>query len=338
MGSYNQIKADLKGTSLTWLVTGAAGFIGSNLVEELLKLDQKVIGLDNYSTGLESNLDKVRAEVLEQQWKKFNFLEGDICDEIFCKNAFKDVDHVLHQAALGSVPRSIKNPLDSSTTNINGFLNILNISKNTDVKSFTFASSSSVYGDHPILPKSEDNVGKPLSTYALTKAVNEDFSSVFALNYGFKSIGLRYFNVFGKRQNPDGDYAAVIPKWISSMLSDNNIQIFGDGTTSRDFCYIDNVVQINILAALAKQEAKNNIYNVAFGENTSLLELFLMLKKELRKYSIEYKLDPEYSGFREGDVRHSLADISKARKLLGYEPAYNIEQGLAKTLESYLRS
>ena len=337
MNSFEHIKEELRSHSLTWLITGASGFIGSNLLEELLKLNQKVIGLDNFSTGSNLNLEKVQESVLEIQWKNFTFIEGDLCDLNLCKDACNNVDHILHQAALGSVPRSIVNPIDSNRANVTGFLNILDTAMRKEIKSFTYASSSSVYGDHPDLPKVESKTGNPLSPYALTKAINESFSSIFFGNYGYPSIGLRYFNVFGRRQDPDGDYAAVMPRWISSMIANKKIQIFGDGSSSRDFCFIDNVVQANIISALSSQKAKNQVYNVAFGEKTALIDLFKLIQQHLKVHGVEYSQQPEYLEFREGDIKHSLADISKAKSLLGYNPQYNIHEGISKTVEYYLK-
>ncbi|MDB2582751.1 SDR family oxidoreductase [Gammaproteobacteria bacterium] len=315
-----------------WLITGVAGFIGSNLLEYLLKNNQIVIGLDNFATGHNHNLEEVKSEVTADEWKNFNFIEGDICSFETCINATKDIDYVLHQAALGSVPRSIKNPMATNNSNIVGFLNMLQASKNSDVKSFTYAASSSTYGDHKALPKLENNIGNPLSPYAVTKYVNELYAEVFARVYGFNSIGLRYFNVFGKRQDPNGAYAAVIPKWILSMLNNDKITIFGDGTTTRDFCFIENVIQANILAALAKDSVKNNIFNIAVGDRTSLNQLFLSIKDNLSKCDINYESNPIYAEFRPGDVRDSQANISKAIKHLDYSADFNISNGLSKTI------
>ena len=264
----------LQGDKNKWLITGVAGFIGSNILEFLLKNNQIVVGLDNFATGHSSNLDEVKSEVSSSEWNNFSFINGDICSFETCLEASKDIDYVLHQAALGSVPRSINDPVATNNANVGGFLNILQASKDNNVKSFTYAASSSTYGDHEALPKLEDNIGNPLSPYAVTKYVNELYAEVFSRVYGFKSIGLRYFNVFGKRQDPNGAYAAVIPKWILSMLSNNDIIIYGDGKTTRDFCFIENVIQANILAALAKDSVKNNIFNVAVGDRTSLNQLF----------------------------------------------------------------
>ena len=340
MTRYEKVKTQLKTEPKVWLVTGVAGFIGSNLLETLLLLDQEVVGLDNFSTGYQHNLDQVKKLVSRPQWEKFKFIEGDICDYTTCMNALtlrdQSVDYVLHQAALGSVPRSINDPIATNLANISGFLNMLTASKEADVLSFTFAASSSTYGDHPALPKVEANIGKPLSPYAVTKYVNELYASVFASTYGFNSIGLRYFNVFGKRQNPDGDYAAVIPKWTAAMINNEELFINGDGQTSRDFCFIENTIQMNLLSATAPDEAKNQVYNVAVGDRTTLNELFKAIKASLIKNGVGVTLKPSYREFRAGDVRHSQADISKAKKLLGYEPEYRIYEGIHKSMPSYV--
>ena len=319
-----------------WVITGVAGFIGSNLLEFLLKLDQKVVGLDNFSTGHQSNLNEVKILVSEKQWSRFKFVEGNIKDYDLCKEITFNSDYVLHQAALGSVPRSIKDPLETNSVNISGFLNILKASMEANVKNFVYAASSSTYGDSEQLPKKEDIIGNPLSPYAITKYVNELYSQIFAKSYGFKSIGLRYFNVFGRRQDPNGAYAAVIPKWVASMISGESVTINGDGTTSRDFCYVENVVQMNILAALADESLKNNIYNVAVGDRTSLNELFNYLKKSLKANGFSYNKKPIYASFRSGDVMHSQADISKARELLKYNPQYKVEEGLSHAIGWYI--
>lgn len=335
MKRYEEVKKEIIGEPRTWLVTGVAGFIGSNLLEALLKLNQKVIGLDNFATGFRSNLDEVRSLVTERQWKNFHFIEGDICDYEACKVAINEVDHVLHQAALGSVPRSIVDPIASNSANIAGFLNILHAAKEQGVESFTYAASSSTYGDHPALPKVEDHIGSPLSPYAVTKYVNELYAGVYARTYGFKTIGLRYFNVFGKRQDPNGAYAAVIPKWAAAMLNGKDVCINGDGETSRDFCFIENIVQINILAATAQDEARNNIYNVAVGDRTSLNTLYASIKESLESAGVEVTSARIYQDFRDGDVRHSQADISKAVRLLGYNPTISVSQGIEQTMSWY---
>ena len=336
MSSSKLIKTALTKKKSLWLITGVSGFIGSNLLEALLELDQEIIGIDNLSTGNLDNLSQVKAKISERQWKRFKFVEGDICNIDLCREISNGVDYVLHQAALGSVPRSIKDPIATNESNITGFLNVLTASHESNVKSFTYAASSSTYGDHPDLPKVEERIGKPLSPYAVSKYVNELYAEVFARVHNFRSIGLRYFNVFGRRQDPKGPYSAVIPKWITAMLQGEQIFINGDGETSRDFCYIDNVVQANILAALAKDEAKDQIYNVAVGERTSLNELFQIIKQTLASINIEYLIDPVYGEFREGDIKHSLADISKAQNLIGYSPKFSIQKGMKEAIPWYV--
>ncbi|OLQ89979.1 Vi polysaccharide biosynthesis protein VipB/TviC [Vibrio ponticus] len=335
MSKFEQIQQDLLQQPKVWLVTGVAGFIGSNLLEKLLKLNQTVVGLDNFATGHQHNLDEVKNLVTETQWDKFRFIEGDIRDYATCETAVKGVDYVLHQAALGSVPRSIADPVTSNAANITGFLNMLQASKEEGVASFTYAASSSTYGDHPALPKVEENIGKPLSPYAVTKYVNEVYASVYARTYGFKATGLRYFNVFGRRQDPNGAYAAVIPKWTSAMINNEDVFINGDGETSRDFCYIENVVQMNVLAATGSEEALGEVYNCAVGDRTTLNTLFNALKNELSNNSVSYSSEPAYREFRAGDVRHSQADISKAKSKLGYEPKYDISAGIAESMPWY---
>lgn len=329
MSKYEQIKTQLLEFPKTWLVTGVAGFIGSNLLETLLKLNQTVVGLDNFATGHRHNLDEVQGLVTETQWSNFSFIEGDIRNYSDCEQAMIGVDYVLHQAALGSVPRSIADPLTTNAANITGFINMLQAAKEADVSSFTYAASSSTYGDHPALPKIEAIIGNPLSPYAVTKYVNEIYAGVFARSYNFESIGLRYFNVFGKRQDPNGAYAAVIPKWTAAMLDDLDIFINGDGLTSRDFCYIDNVVQMNILAATSSKEAKNEVYNVALGDRTSLIELFNSIKNILNTNGAIYNKQPIYRDFRDGDVMHSQANISKAVTMLGYQPTHKFIDGIS---------
>ncbi|ART81788.1 LPS biosynthesis protein WbpP [Oceanisphaera profunda] len=348
---YEQVKAELQATPKTWLITGVAGFIGSNLLEHLLKLNQTVVGLDNFATGHQHNLDEVQSLVSPQQWQRFHFVEGDIRNLEDCQRAMvfpnpsspiphlpKKVDYVLHQAALGSVPRSIADPITTNAANITGFLNMLVAARDAEVKSFTYAASSSTYGDHPGLPKVEDTIGKPLSPYAVTKYVNELYADVFAKTYGFNCIGLRYFNVFGKRQDPNGAYAAVIPKWTAAMIDDEDLFINGDGETSRDFCYIENTVQMNILAATVTDEAKNEVYNVAVGDRTSLNTLFDALKTALADNSVTYIKTPVYRDFRAGDVRHSQADISKAMNKLGYAPSHRIYEGISQAMPWYVQS
>lgn len=319
-----------------WLVTGVAGFIGSNLLETLLKLNQQVVGLDNFATGHQRNLDEVQQLVTPKQWANFNFIQGDIRQLADCQQAVAGVDYVLHQAALGSVPRSLNDPITSNDTNVSGFLNMLVAARDAKVSSFTYAASSSTYGDHPALPKVEENIGRPLSPYAVTKYVNELYADVFARSYGFACIGLRYFNVFGKRQDPDGAYAAVIPKWTASLLKNETVYINGDGETSRDFCYIANTVQMNILAATAPDAAKNQVYNVAVGDRTTLNQLFTAITSALQSHGKAVATTATYRDFRSGDVRHSQADVSKAERLLGYQPQYRIHQGIAEAMPWYI--
>lgn len=336
MKKLEALKLLLQKEPKTWLITGVAGFIGSNLLETLLDLNQKVIGLDNFSTGHVHNLREVEALVGQEHWKNFHFFEGDIRNLNDCHAACSGVDHVLHQAALGSVPRSIKNPIATNEVNVSGFLNILIAAKDSRVRSFTYAASSSTYGDHPGLPKIEENIGAPLSPYAVTKYVNELYAGIFARCYGFKTVGLRYFNVYGKRQDPAGDYAAVIPKWISSIINRETVFINGDGETSRDFCHIDNVIQANLLAAYADERALDKIYNIAIGESTSLNQLFDQLIKNLNGAAVDKEQRPVYREFRDGDVKHSLANTDRARNLLGFEPTCRTSEGLKATVDWYL--
>ena len=324
----------LAGKQLTWLVTGAAGFIGSNLVEALLKAGQQVVGLDNFATGHQRNLDQ--ASALAEGRGMLRMIEGDIRDRAACASAVIGVDVVLHQAALGSVPRSIADPLTSHDVNVTGFLNMLDAARTAGVTRFVYAASSSTYGDEPDLPKREERIGNPLSPYAVTKLADELYAAVYARNYGFKAIGLRYFNVFGPRQDPDGPYAAVIPKWVAAMIGGDPVTINGDGETSRDFCYVANAVQANILAALASDEAQGEVYNVAVGDRTTLGELFGFIRDGLRDHQIHYDQDAIMADFRVGDVRHSQADIGKARRLLGYDPAYSVARGLGEALPWYI--
>jgi UDP-N-acetylglucosamine 4-epimerase len=340
VNKYQKVKEELIKNPRKWLVTGIAGFIGSNLLETLLKLDQTVVGLDNFATGHQKNLSEVQGLVTAGQWARFTFIEGTISDLETCRKSCGDIDYVLHQAALGSVPRSIEDPLLTNENNVSGFLNMLVAARDAKVKRFVYAASSSTYGDHPALPKVEDTIGSPLSPYAVTKLVNELYSDVFARTYGFKVIGLRYFNIFGRRQDPNGAYAAVIPKWFAGLISNEPIYINGDGTTSRDFCYIDNCVQANILAATAVDEkAVNQVYNVAFGERTSLNELFNFIKDRVSDTDPQIKeAEPVYRDFRAGDVLHSLADISKARDLIGYDPEFSVGAGLDMASDWYLKN
>lgn len=339
MSQYQTVCEQLKQNPKTWLVTGVAGFIGSNLLETLLKLNQKVVGLDNFATGHQHNLDEVQSLVKPEQWANFKFYEGDIRNLEDCQKACTGVDYVLHQAALGSVPRSIADPITTNAANITGFLNMLVAARDAKVSSFTYAASSSTYGDHPALPKVEENIGNPLSPYAVTKYVNELYADVFARTYGFKAIGLRYFNVFGKRQDPNGAYAAVIPKWTAAMIAGDDVFINGDGETSRDFCFIENTVQANILAATTQNdEAKNQVYNVAVGDRTTLNDLFNAIKATLNEHGVTYTKEPVYREFRAGDVRHSQASINKIQSLLGYEPTRKINQGIELAMGWYVNT
>ena len=335
---YEVVKKTILSEPKTWLITGVAGFIGSNLLETLLLLNQKVVGLDNFATGFKHNLDEVQGLVSNEQWQRFDFIEGDIRKLADCEQACAGVDYVLHQAALGSVPRSIADPIKTNSANIDGFLNMLVAARDAKVTSFTYAASSSTYGDHPALPKVEANIGNPLSPYAVTKYVNELYADVFARSYGFETIGLRYFNIFGKRQTPDGAYAAVIPKWTAAMIKSDEVFINGDGDTSRDFNFVENAVQANILAATADDSAKNQVYNVAVGGRTTLNTLFTALKENLAVNGVNYTQEAVYRDFREGDVRHSQADISKIQNALGYAPEFDIIQGIKKAMPWYVKS
>ncbi len=339
MNHYAEVLSQLQKKPERWLITGVSGFIGSNLLELLLTNNQTVVGLDNFSTGYLHNLEQVQASVTAKQWHNFKFIEGDIRYLQTCREVCQSTTYVLHQAALGSVPRSIADPINTHENNISGFLNILVAAKDAGVKRLVYAASSSTYGDHPDLPKVEDKIGSPLSPYAVTKLVNELYAQVFANNYGFKSIGLRYFNVFGQRQDPSGAYAAVIPKWVAAMVTGTPVVINGDGENSRDFCYIDNALQANILAATAPEVAANQVYNVAVGERTSLNQLFELIRTGLeRQYPHLTNLNAIHREFRAGDIRHSQADISKAKNLLGYVPSYTINEGLDKALQWYAKN
>ena len=338
MSAFDALKTQLQSAPQTWLVTGVAGFIGSNLAEALLQLDQRVVGLDNFATGHQRNLDQVQASVGAERWARFSFTRGDIRDIDTCQTACKGIDYVLHQAALGSVPRSLEDPLTTHAANNTGFINMLVAARDAQVKRFVYAASSSTYGDHPGLPKVEDVIGKPLSPYAVTKLVNELYADVFGRCYGMQSIGLRYFNIFGRRQDPDGAYAAVVPKWVSSMVHNQPVYINGDGETSRDFCYIDNVIQANLLAATSSHaEAANQVYNVAVGDRTTLNQLYEAIRANLApRFPHLVDAKPVYRDFRAGDVRHSLADIAKAQTRLGYAPTHRIGEGLAEAMDWYV--
>jgi len=338
MTAYTQLQTRLQAEPHTWLITGVAGFIGSNLLETLLKLNQRVVGLDNFATGHQRNLDEVQTLVTPEQWANFSFINGDICNLADCQKAVTGVDYVLHQAALGSVPRSVADPITTNATNISGFLNMLVAARDAKVKRFVYAASSSTYGDHPALPKVEDTIGKPLSPYAVTKYVNELYADVFSKTYGLQSIGLRYFNVFGPRQDPNGAYAAVIPKWISSMIQNEPVCINGDGETSRDFCFVKNAVQANLLAATVQTtEAINQVYNVAVGDRTTLNELYAQLKTNLLPLYPHLKsAKPVPRDFRAGDVRHSMAAVSKAATRLGYQPTHRLDEGLNVAMDWYV--
>jgi UDP-N-acetylglucosamine 4-epimerase len=334
MTACGRLNEELRRTPRKWLVTGAAGFIGSNLLETLLKLDQRVVSLDNFATGRRSNLEDVTRLVAPEQWARHEFVEGDIRNLEDCRRVCEGVDVVLHHAALGSVPRSLVDPIATNAANVTGFVNMLVAARDAKVKRFVYAASSSTYGDHPGLPKVEDVIGRPLSPYAVTKLVNEIYADVFGRCYGLPSIGLRYFNVFGPRQDPNGAYAAVIPRWIAALIKGDTVIVNGDGETSRDFCYVDNAVQANLLAALAEEPAAiNQVYNVAVGDQTTLNKLY----SETRKLLIDAvpkaaSAKVEHRDFRPGDVRHSQADISKTRRLLGYEPTHRFGEGLKATV------
>jgi UDP-N-acetylglucosamine 4-epimerase len=329
-----EVEDALRGSPRTWLVTGAAGFIGSNLVERLLELGQRVVGLDNFATGKEENLQDLEGD---GGAGRFRFVQGDICDREACLAALEGVDVVLHQAALGSVPRSIADPLATHRANVDGFLTLLLAAREVGVGRFVYAASSSTYGDHPGLPKVEDQIGRPLSPYAVTKYVGELYAGVFHRVYGMETIGLRYFNVFGRRQDPEGPYAAVIPRWVGNLLNGRPCRINGDGENSRDFCYIDNVLQANLLAAtVADPRALGRVYNVAYGERTTLNELFALIRDAVARHRPEAAgAEPEYGPPAPGDVRHSLADLTRARADLGYAPAEDVRAGLRAAVDCY---
>lgn len=336
--TYDALKGRLRAEPKTWLVTGAAGFIGSHLVEHLLRLDQRVIGLDNLATGKRENLAEVLALVTPEQASRFRFDEGDIRDPAACQRACAGVDLVLHQAALGSVPRSIKDPIQSHDVNVTGFLRVLDAARGAGIRRVVYASSSSVYGDHPALPKVEEVIGRQLSPYAVTKYADELYAGVFARCYGLELIGLRYFNVFGPRQDPNGPYAAVIPLWFAGLRDGTEVAINGDGETSRDFCYIDNVVQVNLLAATTREAgALGQVFNVACGERTTLKQVFELIRERVAAAKpAARERNPIYRDFRPGDVRHSLADMGKTTRLIGYEQTHSIREGLDQASGWYL--
>ena len=336
--AYHAAQASLAQQRRHWLITGVAGFVGSNLLETLLRHGQQVTGLDNFMTGYRENLDQVRALVPASAWNRFRFIEGDIRCLATCKNVCQGVDIVLHQAALGSVGRSIEDPILTSDINMIGFLNVLVAARDAGVKRLVYAASSATYGDHPDLPKVEERIGRPLSPYALTKHVNEVYADMFARCYQTESIGLRYFNIFGPRQDPDGPYAAVIPQWFSAMINNVQLNINGDGDSSRDFCFVANAVQANVLAGLCTDPAAvNQVYNVAVNARTSLNELYALMRGMLEeRYPHLASYQPHYTDFRMGDVRHSQADISKAARLLGYQPSHRLEDGLRDSLDWYM--
>lgn len=340
MNEYKKIQKSLLDDPKVWLVTGVAGFIGSNLAEKLLKLNQKVIGLDNFSTGYRHNLQDIKDNVSNEQWERFVFIEGDISNYNTCEQASKNTDIILHQAALGSVPRSIENPINSNLSNVTGFLNLLTAAKNNNIKRFVYASSSSVYGDSPLLPKIEPTTGNLLSPYAVTKYTNELYAGVFHKCYDMETIGLRYFNVFGKRQNPEGAYAAVIPKWIASLLKNEPVYINGDGESSRDFTYIENVIQVNILAGMTTEtSAFGEVFNAAVGGRLTLNNLYHSINTRLKKNLPEFtEKEAIYRDFRQGDIRHSNANIDKIQNSLKYLPTHNIDDGLDECIAWYINN
>jgi UDP-N-acetylglucosamine 4-epimerase len=340
MTAFDEVRAELRDRPRRWVVTGAAGFIGSNLVESLLRLDQDVVGLDNFSLGKKANLEEIRGLVSEKQWRRFTFVEGDVRDPEACRRACEGAALVLHEAALGSVPRSLERPFDYHDSNVTGHVQMLLAARAAGIRRFVYASSSSVYGDHPALPKREAEIGRSLSPYAATKRIDEIYSEVMARAYGMETVGLRYFNVFGPRQDPEGAYAAVIPKWIASLLAGQTVYINGTGETSRDFCYVANVVQVNLLAALTSDEAAvNEVYNVAVNRRTTLEELFVLLRDRLAKDDERLRaVEPVHREFRAGDVLHSQADVSKAERLLGYRPTHTIGEGLDEALSWYKKN
>lgn len=336
MDRYTQARASLTRAPKTWLVTGVAGFIGSHLLEELLGLGQAVRGVDDFSTGRRSNLDAVAQSVGPEAWERFSLIEESVADRPAMEAACRGIDYVLHQAALGSVPRSIADPVRSHVANVDGFVCVLTAAKDAGVERFVYASSSSVYGDHPDLPKFEGQIGEPLSPYAATKRIDEVYAAVYQRTYGIETTGLRYFNVFGPRQDPNGPYAAVIPRWVASLLDGERPSINGDGETSRDFCPVANVVQANLLSATTPGDVAR-VFNVALGDRTNLNELFKAIREGLLERGCDVGgIEPEYGPFREGDVRHSLAALDSIRFGLGYEPRVDFSEGMARTLDAGL--
>ena len=335
--AYETLKERLCEEPRVWLVTGVAGFVGSGLLETLLGLDQRVVGLDNFATGSRRNLEEVRGLVTDEQWRRLSLIEGDVRDPKDCRRACEGVDHVLHQAALGSVPHSVDDPALANDNNVTGTLNMLVAARDAGVGRLVYASSSAVYGDDEAPVKAEGRIGSLLSPYAVTKYVDELYGEIFARTYGTGTVGLRYFNIFGRRQDPDGAYAAVIPRWFSSLLRGEEVHIYGDGETSRDFCYVEDVAQANILAACVEEEtALNQVYNVGLSKSTTLNELFALIRDEVAKVRPEAaRTEPTYGDFRVGDVRHSMADVGKAKGLLGFEPAYTVGDGLAEAAAWY---
>jgi len=336
--SYEEMLGRLRAQRRCWLVTGAAGFIGSHLAQTLLKLDQQVVGLDNFATGKRENLVSLAQDLTKAQQASFRFIEGDIRSLEDCREACAGAELVLHEAALGSVPRSIDDPIASNAANVTGFLNMLVAARDANVSRMVYASSSATYGDHPALPKVEAVIGRPASPYGLTKYVNELYADVFARCYGFNTIGLRYFNVFGPRQDPNGEYAAVISAWIGALVRNQTAYVNGDGKAARDFCYVENVVQANLLAATAADPAAlNQAYNVAVGEQTSLSELFEMIRAILiPRYPHLRTVRPVHREERRGDIKFSKADIGKAKRLLGYRPGFRVMEGLERTIDWYV--
>jgi len=337
MMAYTQLSEQLRQSPRVWLITGCAGFIGSNLLETLLTLGQQVVGLDNFVTGYQRNLDDVREVVGAANWARFRFIKGDIRDAATCHEAVKGVAFVLHHAALGSVPWSLADPVTSDAVNVGGTLNLLVAARDAGVQAFVYATSSAVYGDATVLPQTEARIGRALSPYAVTKHVNELYADVCARAYGLGATGLRYFNIFGKRQDPNGAYAAVIPRWVSAMVQGARVTINGDGETTRDFCHVQNVIQANLLAALAQPPGESRVYNIAAGQSVSLNQLYACLQDTLQQQGVRYALTPQYADFRPGDVRHSQADIGLAQTHLGYQPSHDLAQGLQAAMPWYLR-